>query len=148
MPQDKDDISREENNTDLHDGTKEVLVDHRELLGEEKVGKPCGRKEEHADKLDLSNDSPGVEEKTDDKLIVPAKDEIEEKNDRVKVSYLNSDSYAGEKKVIIPVGLVSIHLPSLIQIEEDKEDIAEKKTETSESNVKYCNVKSKHLIMM
>ena len=67
------------------------------------VGKPCKRKEQHGYKLYLTIHSSEVKEKTGEELIVPASDEDVENNGRVKVSQLNSESYTGEKEVIIIV---------------------------------------------
>ena len=69
-------------------------------------------------------------------MVVLAREEGEEKNKRVNVSYLDSESYEGEKKVIIPERLESMILPSLIEIEQNKEDMAEEKADTRRDNIK------------
>ena len=69
-------------------------------------------------------------------MVVLAREEGEEKNKRVNVSYLDSESHEGEKKVIIPERLESMILPSLIEIEQNKEDMAEEKADTRRDNIK------------
>ena len=69
-------------------------------------------------------------------MVVLAREEGEEKNKRVNVSYLDSESYEGEKKVIILETLENMILPSLIEIEQNEEDMAEEKADTRSDNVK------------
>ena len=55
----------------------------------------------------------------------------------MNASYLNCDPYAGEKEVIITVGLLRELLLSLIDMEENKEEIAEEETETGSDDIKH-----------
>ena len=56
----------------------------------------------------------------------------------MNASYLNCDPYTGEKEVIITVGLLRELLLSLIDMEENKEEIAEEETETRSDYIKHC----------
>ena len=61
--------------------------------------------------------------------MVPGKDGDEEMSRRVNACNLNCESYAAEEKVIVSDGLLRVFLLP-IEMEEDKESIAEEEAET------------------
>ena len=71
---------------------------------------------------------------------MPSREHGIETNGRINASYLNGMSLAGQKKVIITVRLLRILFLSLMQMEQDKEAITEKETETRSEDVNnlYC----------
>ena len=56
----------------------------------------------------------------------------------MNAAYLNRDSYARKKEVIILVGLLRNLFFSLIDMEEDKEAITEEETDTRSDDIKHC----------
>ena len=70
---------------------------------------------------------------------MPAEEDSVDTNSRMNAAYLNSESYAGEEKVIVTVGLLRKLFISLINMEQDKEAITEEETETRSEDIKhYC----------
>ena len=114
------------------------MVHLRELLGEEELGKPCERKEKHARQLDLDIHNSNIEEKTGQKLVRPGGENGIDTNNRMNASYLNSESYTGEQKVIVTVGWLRKLFLSLIKMEQDEEAIAEEEAETRSDDIKHC----------
>ena len=68
------------------------MVHLRELLREEKLGKPCKREEKHAHYLELSIYNSDIKEKTGEELVLPDREDGVETNGRMNASYLNSES--------------------------------------------------------
>ena len=80
-----------------------------------------------------------VDKKTYEELIVPGKDDCEERGKRVNTSNLNCESYAAKEKVIISVRLLRGLFLLPIEMEEKKESIAEKEAETRSDDIKNFN---------
>ena len=101
------------------------MVHPREVLWEEKLGKPCKREEKHAHQLNLSYDNSRIEEKTGEELVLPGREDGIDRNSRTNASHLNTESYAEEKKIIVAARMLRKFFLSLIKMEQDKEAITE-----------------------
>ena len=88
--------------------------------------------------MDLGIHDSQVKEETKEELVLPGGDDDVETDTMVKTHNLNSESYAGEEKVIVTVGLLRKDLFPLIEMEQNKEAIAEKEAETRSDNIKHC----------
>ena len=139
VPEDKINVSRHQDNKHLDQNSCEVMVQLREVMWEEKLGKPCQREQKHAHQLDLNIHNSNIKEKTGEKLILPGKEDGIDTNNGMNAAYLNRDSYARKKEVIILVGLLRNLFISLINMKQDKEAITEEETETRSEDIKhYC----------
>ena len=85
--------------------------------------------------MDLRICHSNVDKETCEELVVPGKDDGVETSNRVNVSNLNCKSYAEEEKVIVSDGLLRGYILFLIEMEKEKESIAEEKAETRRNDI-------------
>ena len=69
---------------------------------------------------------------------MPGREDGIDRNSRTNASHLNSESYAGEDKIILAARMLRKLFLSLINMEQDKEANTEEETNTRSDVIDHC----------